>query len=66
MAFGGIFNLPHIVSLDTYIICNDAGTDKNERRKFLINLGEALCESEITRRSQAIAPTTGGDSLPAN
>ena len=46
MAFGGFVNFLDIVGLDTYMMCNNAGIDKNKRRKFLVNFSEALCESE--------------------
>ena len=46
------FNLLDIVALDAYVIAQDIGGSlQTARRKFLLQLGEVLCASEITRRS---------------
>ena len=46
------FNLLDIVSLNTYVICKDITLFAQNRRQFLIKLGEQLCASERRRRNE--------------
>ena len=46
------FNLLGIVSLNTYLICKDITLSAQNRRQFLIKLGEELCASERSRRHE--------------
>ena len=46
------FNLLNIVSLNTYVICKDITLFAQNRRQFLIKLGEALCASDRRRRNE--------------
>lgn len=45
------FNLLDIVCLDAYIIAVACGMCEKNRRKFLLHLGETLCQKERKRRS---------------
>ena len=64
------FNLLDIVCLDAYVICKDVGIENFSRRCFLLQLGEALCDSErkrqkpfILRLSAAVGNHSGGAEL---
>ena len=46
------FNLLDIVSLNMYLICKDITLSAQNRRQFLIKLGEELCASERSRRHE--------------
>ena len=49
-----LFNLLHIVSLNTYMynICKDIFLSGQSRRQFLIKLGKELCVSKRSRRHE--------------
>ena len=42
------FNLIDIVALNAFIICSDSGISQNNRREFLLSLGEELCNTSRT------------------
>ena len=57
------FNLLDIVCLDAYVICKDVGIENVSRRRFLLQLGEALCDVERKRRKPSTLrlPATVGN-----
>ena len=46
------FNLLDIVCLNSFIISIESGIHEENRRKFLLKLGEKLCKSERSRRTE--------------